>query len=266
MTFIFDIKKTYVVSNDLKDICTNIYKICKNKNPYIPQLFFGENEAMPVSYDDLNRDNPLPVLYYGMYARKIVGFLSADFYDNEIVDICGYVLPKYRKLKLMSSLLDSFLNDYNDFYISAMLNSKNSTGCAVLSHLGFEKTATEYMMKFSFSSACYKPLPEYIKISDVDSDNTNQSVKFEIISQGATVGNCLIELFNDKTVCIHDVLVFDKYRGMGYGFKMLDAVIAYLSKDHTYGLLHVSGDNEPAISLYKKLGFVVVDSAEVYEM
>ena len=47
---------------------------------------------------------------------------------------------------------------------------------------------------------------------------------------------------------------------------MLDAVISYLSKDHTYVLLHVSGDNKPAISLYKKLGFVVVDSAEIYEM
>ena len=45
-----------------------------------------------------------------------------------------------------------------------------------------------------------------------------------------------------------------------------DAVISYLSQDHTYVLLHVSGDNEPAISLYKKLGFVVVDSAEIYEM
>lgn len=166
----------------------------------------------------------------------------------------------------MSSLLDSFLTDYNDFYISAMLNSKNSTGCAVLSHLGFEKTATEYMMKFSLSSACYKILPKYVKIVDGDLESTTQSVKFEMVTQGATVGSCLIELFNDRTVCIHDVLVFDKYRGMGYGFKMLDAVISYLSKDHTYVLLHVSGDNKPAISLYKKLGFVVVDSAEIYEM
>lgn len=205
-------------------------------------------------------------LYYGVHEGKTVGFLSADFYNNEIVDICGYVLPKYRKLNLMSSLLDSFLTDYNDFYISAMLNSKNSTGCAVLSHLGFEKTATEYMMKFSLSSACYKTLPKYVKIVDGNLESTTQSVKFEMVSQGATVGSCLIELFNDRTVCIHDVLVFDKYRGMGYGFKMLDAVISYLSKDHTYVLLHVSGDNKPAISLYKKLGFVVVDSAEIYEM
>ena len=287
MTFIFDMKKSYSISKDLREICTNIYEICKNENQYIPQLFFGENEALsvscddsesvlcngstpgsssPVSYDDSNRVNPLPVLYYGVHEGKTVGFLSADFYNNEIVDICGYVLPKYRKLNLMSSLLDSFLTDYNDFYISAMLNSKNSTGCAVLSHLGFEKTATEYMMKFSLSSACYKTLPKYVKIVDGNLESTTQSVKFEMVSQGATVGSCLIELFNDRTVCIHDVLVFDKYRGMGYGFKMLDAVISYLSKDHTYVLLHVSGDNKPAISLYKKLGFVVVDSAEIYEM
>lgn len=287
MTFIFDMKKSYAISKDLREICTHIYEICKNENQYIPQLFFGENEALsvscddselvlcdgstpgsssPVSYDDSNRVNPLPVLYYGVHEGKTVGFLSADFYNNEIVDICGYVLPKYRKLNLMSSLLDSFLTDYNDFYISAMLNSKNSTGCAVLSHLGFEKTATEYMMKFSLSSACYKTLPKYVKIVDGDLESTTQGVKFEMFSQGATVGSCLIELFNDRTVCIHDVLVFDKYRGMGYGFKMLDAVISYLSKDHTYVLLHVSGDNKPAISLYKKLGFVVVDSAEIYEM
>lgn len=266
MTFIFDMKKSYAISKDLREICTNIYEICKNENQYIPQLFFGENEALSVSCDDSNRINPLPVLYYGVHEGKTVGFLSADFYNNEIVDICGYVLPKYRKLNLMSSLLDSFLTDYNDFYISAMLNSKNSTGCAVLSHLGFEKTATEYMMKFSLSSACYKILPKYVKIVDGDLESTTQSVKFEMVSQSATVGSCLIELFNNRTVCIHDVLVFDKYRGMGYGFKMLDAVISYLSKDHTYVLLHVSGDNKPAISLYKKLGFVVVDSAEIYEM
>ena len=275
MTFIFDMKKSYAISKDLREICTNIYEICKNENQYIPQLFFGENEALsvscddsesvlcngstpgsssPVSYDDSNRVNPLPVLYYGVHKGKTVGFLSADFYNNEIVDICGYVLPKYRKLNLMSSLLDSFLTDYNDFYISAMLNSKNSTGCAVLSHLGFEKTATEYMMKFSLSSACYKTLPKYVKIVDGNLESTTQSVKFEMVSQGATVGSCLIELFNDRTVCIHDVLVFDKYRGMGYGFKMLDAVISYLSKDHTYVLLHVSGDNKPALK-YMKCSF-----------
>lgn len=161
MTFTFVMKKSYAISKDLREICTHIYEICKNENQYIPQLFFGENEALPVSYDDSesvlcngstpgnsspvsyddsNRVNPLPVLYYGVHEGKTVGFLSADFYNNEIVDICGYVLPKYRKLNLMSSLLDSFLTDYNDFYISAMLNSKNSTGCAVLSHLCFEKT------------------------------------------------------------------------------------------------------------------------------
>ena len=139
MTFIFDMKKSYAISKDLRKICTNIYEICKNENQYIPQLFFGENEALSVSCDDSNRVNPLPVLYYGVHEGKTVGFLSADFYNNEIVDICGYVLPKYRKLNLMSSLLDSFLTDYNDFYISAMLNSKNSTGCVVLSHLGFRK-------------------------------------------------------------------------------------------------------------------------------
>lgn len=129
MTFIFDMKKSYAISKDLREICTNIYEICKNENQYIPQLFFGENEALsvscddsesvlcngstpgspsPVSYDDSNRVNPLPVLYYGVHEGKTVGFLSADFYNNEIVDICGYVLPKYRKLNLMSSLLDSF--------------------------------------------------------------------------------------------------------------------------------------------------------------
>ena len=287
MTFIFDIKKTYVVSNDLKDICTNIYEICKNENQYIPQLFFGENEALsvscddsesvsydvsapgtssPVSYDDSNQDNPLPVLYYGMYAGKIVGFLSADFYDNEVVDICGYVLPKYRKLKLMSSLLDSFLNDYNDFYISAMINSKNSTGCAVLSHLGFEKTATEYMMRLSFSNSCYKPLPEYVKMSVESFTNTSKCIKFTMIVYNRPVGNCLVEVFNDKTVCIHDVLVAEERRGLGYGHKMLESVISYLSKDFAYAILHVSGGNSNAFSLYKKLGFMIVDSAEIYEM
>ena len=49
MTFIFDMKKSYAISKDLREICTNIYEICKNENQYIPQLFFGENEALSVS-------------------------------------------------------------------------------------------------------------------------------------------------------------------------------------------------------------------------
>ena len=74
MTFIFDMKKSYAISKDLREICTNIYEICKNENQYIPQLFFGENEALSVSCDDSNRVNQLPVLYYGVHEGKTVDF------------------------------------------------------------------------------------------------------------------------------------------------------------------------------------------------
>ena len=281
MPFIFDIKKAYAISDDLREICINIYEICKNENPYISELFFGETEnvtlpvsdseashdiSLPVSDIETSHDISLPVLYYGVSEGNIVGFLSADCYGNGTVDICGYVLPKYRKLKLMSSLFDSFLTDYDNFYISATLNSKNSTGCAILSYLGFEKKATEYMMKLSFSNTCYKPLPKYVKMSVESFTNNSKCFKFAMFVRDMSVGNCLVEVFNDKAVCIHDVLIAEEYRGMGYGHKMLESVISYLSKDFAYAILHVSGNNSYAFSLYKKLGFLVVDSAEIYEM
>ena len=73
-----------------------------------------------------------------------------------------------------------------------------------------------------------------IKIADHEND----------IAYGSVTGSC-----------IHDLEVYEHYRNQGYGRKLLKALIQLGGN-----WMWVSADNQAAISLYRSLGFKVMET------
>ena len=77
------------------------------------------------------------------------------------------------------------------------------------------------------------------------------------VSENGKIVGSLYVLKRDGYV-IRDVFVLPEYRGRGYGKQMIDEITNHLLPKKMGIVLYVSPDNDAAISLYKKSGFVLM--------
>lgn len=244
------IHKVLTVPPGLEKACGNIYAACRKENKKVQTFFLTDCE-----------NNTLPILYYATVDKQVVGFISVDCFENIYAEICGFVLPDFRNQKIMSHLFDTFLKDYDECYINTFLREKKSTEVKILSHLGFEYASTEYAMKYDLTKLDFQQLPSFIQEECTDTD-----LKFCLFKNFLPIGLCMAEHVSSNTVCIHDVSIDENFRRKSYSFQMLNHILSYLSKQYDYAVLHVTKENSAAVSLYKKLGFVITDSAFVYKI
>ncbi|HOD92756.1 MAG TPA: GNAT family N-acetyltransferase [Clostridia bacterium] len=75
-------------------------------------------------------------------------------------------------------------------------------------------------------------------------------------------------LINGNMVFICDFVIFEKYRRCKYGYMTLEQLeIIAIKDDKESIMLHVFSYNTPAIGLYKKFGFIIVqekDNGSIY--
>ncbi|MDT2011822.1 GNAT family N-acetyltransferase [Carnobacterium divergens] len=95
--------------------------------------------------------------------------------------------------------------------------------------------------------------------------HTENEFLFSIIepSLSSKVGYLWFHAHHDKTgksAFIYDFVIFEPFRGSGYGTKAIEILIKEIKTMHFDKIsLHVFGHNEVALSLYKKMGFVTTD-------
>ncbi|WP_337861104.1 GNAT family N-acetyltransferase [Ferroplasma sp.] len=65
---------------------------------------------------------------------------------------------------------------------------------------------------------------------------------------------------NYKSTYLWDIIIYDKFRRMGYGSRAMN-ILESMVKDHGMSslVLHVFGHNKNAISMYYRLGYHAVD-------
>jgi ribosomal protein S18 acetylase RimI-like enzyme len=94
-----------------------------------------------------------------------------------------------------------------------------------------------------------------------DGVNTKDNHLFSIFDEEKKekIGIIWIKLNTEegnRNIWLHDFLIFEKFRRQGFGKKSME-LLEETTKELGFNkiLLHVFGHNEPAISLYKKMGF-----------
>ena len=78
---------------------------------------------------------------------------------------------------------------------------------------------------------------------------------YQILYNNTHVG--YIHIINENEIEIDDFYIFDEYQNMGIGTKVLNTIIKNSTKNI---FLYVFIKNTKAISLYKKLGFKIIEN------
>ena len=137
-----------------------------------------------------------------------------------------------------------------------------------LEHLGAEFTHKEQFMTLPLPDPCFKaetePLELTIREEAEGSGSDSDSAPSATLTVTCPFGECYLTLFGSRAY-LFGVLIYRRFRGQGYGYRMLHALLSRLPERGIREVfLEVSSENLPAVRLYEKLGFAVSESLAYY--
>lgn len=219
-----------------------------------------DNMDNPIfSLDDFRTIENHPIIYYATAEKQLIGFIGVSIIDETEIEICGFVLPEYRNLKVASHLLEMVFDDYEDFAIKIPLAYGNSLGQHFLKSYNAKCENTECIMELEKDN--YHFLCDKIKLSTYED---NQSIIYKAYANNNEVGTASV--LGKDTFVIHHVEIYEKYRGNKYGQSLLHSLLTHQFINNNKATLHVTKENLPAYNLYCKLGFKISKQLEYYSL
>ena len=96
----------------------------------------------------------------------------------------------------------------------------------------------------------------FVKVKPSINQNDKESQKAEDViffdRKGIMIGSASVSGIDTQSAFLYNLEVLPKYRGMGYGTKIMH----YMMMHYSITILSVEPSNKIAINLYKKFGFV----------
>ncbi len=199
----------------------------------------------------------------------LTGEESAEFKIQDIVfddkSTKNSSLPQEVILKMTECLPECFRLLWEDGLEEVVLVEQQGTKMAeILSSTAVvQKAYSEYMMKHRFeqqkSTGCG---PDFLKLTKTDDgylcENKEKNFFCRLLSYGA-------EAAGEQCVYLYEVEVKKQSRNKGVATKCLTGLFSLLSQEAPLTVyLQVGSYNEPAVHLYKKLGFDVSEELGYY--
>lgn len=192
----------------------------------------------------------------------LVGY--AYLCKGEPAEISGLVLPRYRRQHIFSRMTEALAehSGIDSYEFSGHSKYPGFAECAAA--LGAPHRHDEHLMRFSGHS-----LPHSDISLDYSVEQKDDTVFF--FSRDNTEIGCVALAIEGKITNICNVYVEPDYRGQGYGYAMMCTVLSELFNYNGFKpnkgfdtLLQVSGSNKPAMALYAKCGFDIIDTVTFY--
>ncbi len=212
------------------------------------------NSAFPVD------DAELFVIYeFDGSIRSAAAFLCEG---DETYECYAFTDQNYRRQGLFTELLDLAIETLpEDAEFLFYTNGTDSDTMAVLDTLEAECILQEHMMEIHLSAwdtvqTTYNGTPITMTYTTVDDTLTRHYEN--------SYGSVNISVFSSYYY-LYGLEIHEKYRGQGHGNHLLLQVIHDLAVFDPLPLrLQVSGENIPAVSLYKKTGFQITETLYGY--
>lgn len=187
--------------------------------------------------------------------RSAAAFLAEG---EDTYECYAFTEPAYRNQGLFSDLLDIAIETLDeDTEFLFYTNGTDPDTQAALQALEAEPVLAEHMMEIDLKS--------YHSKSTECSEN-KLTLKVETIDETLTrqysnpYGSVNISVFSSYYY-LYGLEIKEEYRGKGYGNQLLNQVLQDLASYEPLPLrLQVSGENIPAVSLYKKTGFQITET------
>lgn len=174
----------------------------------------------------------------------LCGFrLGETLNGQSVMEIQAFTHPALRRLGCFSMCFDSLRDDFRGFAFKFAVKEPASEGTAeTLRALGAVHLEDEYFMKKTLSRGIADPGDSLCRKE----------------------GEVHFAPYNADTLYLYGLLVYDSFRGKGFGETIMRAAEAFTEGPYKSILLQVSGNNIPAYSLYKKLGYEVFEQISYY--
>lgn len=186
--------------------------------------------------------------------------------DEESYECFAFTAPKYRRQGLFSEILDAALEELpEDTALLFYTDGTCQDTLATLDALEAEPVQEEYMMELSLSEFMARENDETscsgtpsISMKELDLDQT------KTYQYKNSFGSVSISVFSSYYY-LYGLEIKEEFRGHGHGKRLLLEVLNDLAKRDALPLhLQVSGENLPALSLYKKTGFRITETLFCY--
>lgn len=219
-----------------------------------------KNQIQSINADFPTEDADLFALYE---TEESIRSAAAFFLEGEDLYECyAFTEPSFRRQGLFTRLLDLAIDELpEDSEFIFYTNKKSPDTLEALDALGAELVLEEHMMELDLKS--WKS--DSSKASDYAFTVTNETVDDTLTRlYSSTHGSVKISVFVSHYY-LYGLEIFEEYRGQGYGKALLLQVISDLISCNPLPLrLQVSGENIPAVSLYKKTGFQIAETLSGY--
>lgn len=231
-------------------------------------------EAHPYS---LPEDADIFLLYYeeDELVAALCIYHMGDTKDGKPIDeICAMTHPAWRRkgcFTALFSMAKALLRPVLRFGINPSSAGKAGGGResggagdaeTFLEHLGAEFTYKEQFMTLPLPDPYFKEGAEPMELTiREETEDSDSSVTLTVT---CPFGECYLSLFGNRAY-LFGVLIYRRFRGQGYGYRMLHALLSRLPERGIREVfLEVSSENLPAVRLYEKLGFAVSESLAYY--
>ncbi len=163
--------------------------------------------------------------------------------------------------KAGSELIAGMLREVKKHGFKLVLPSLQEDDGLLLSS-GMKCESIDYMLTYEEKRiSAYHELPKGDEFFDEESEENEGILHGIADEEGYIICSCIVNEY-EESVCISDVFTDEDHRRKGYATILINHIISVFGEKSI--MLHVFGKNEGAISLYRKLGFVVKERLYTY--
>lgn len=252
-----NIIRTKTLSNTQKNSLLRLQETCR-KHDHISLSFPMEEDCT----------------FYLLYDEdSLLSALSAFFNENGEYECYACTLPANRRKGHFALLLEELLKESGDIDLVFPVDETSEDTVRTLDALGAVLWYQEHLMELTASvfsetgPAKSNCLAESLSLS-IAHDPEEGPSRCTFLMNGSSVGSCYLD-FRGQSAYFYGFEIAENLRNHGLGsaclFLLLETCFSLPGPEKPKKLfLQVSGQNLPAMALYKKAGFQITESLSYY--
>uniref|UniRef100_UPI0006D17CDD GNAT family N-acetyltransferase n=1 Tax=Clostridium sp. NkU-1 TaxID=1095009 RepID=UPI0006D17CDD len=212
-------------------------------------------------------------IFYLLYDEaSLLSALSAFFNENGDYECCAYTLPPNRQKGHFRMLLEELLKETDDSDLVFPVDETCEDTVQTLNAIGASLWYQEHLMALSASAFLKTGLAKDNRFSasltlSMASDDEGPSLCTFLIKD-TPVGSCYLD-FRGRSAYFYGFEISENLRNQGLGsaclYLLLETCFSLPGSEKLKKLsLQVSGQNAPAMAIYKKAGFQITESLSYY--
>lgn len=193
----------------------------------------------------------------------LLSAFSAFFSEIDTCECMAFTMPQFRRRGFFTRLLEEFLKESGEADLLFPADPSCPDSLAALEAIGAEQLYEEYMMELSldsYSGGTGAQASDLIFSPAIS--RCSQDTEYHAIMAGTPVGSFHL-VFGGDSVYFYGFEIEEALRNQGIGSEVMRRLLDELNGPLSVRL-QVSGENGPAMALYEKIGFRVIDTLVYY--